>query len=45
MFDVSFFFYRDLQHRNIVTLLGVSSAQNPFYLVTEFCAKVSVSVP
>ncbi|XP_027051167.1 megakaryocyte-associated tyrosine-protein kinase-like [Pocillopora damicornis] len=29
----------NLQHRNIVTLLGVSLAKNPLYLVTEFCAR------
>ena len=28
-----------------MTLLGVSLAKNPLYLVTEFCAKVSVSAP
>ena len=28
-----------------MTLLGVSMAENPFYLVTEFCGKVSVSAP
>ena len=28
-----------------MTLLGVSLDEKPFYLVTEFCAKVSVSAP
>ena len=40
-----FLFYRNLRHNNIVELLGVSLTGIPFYLVTEFCAKVSVSVP
>jgi len=33
--------YRNLNHTNIVKLLGVSLDRNPFYIVTEFCTQVS----
>lgn len=33
--------YRNLNHKNLVKLLGVSLDGNPIYIVTEFCGKVS----
>lgn len=32
---------RNLSHKNLVKLLGVSLDGNPIYIVTEFCGKVS----
>lgn len=34
------FFYRNLNHKNLVKLMGVSLGK-PIYIVTEFCGKVS----
>ena len=31
---------RNLNHKNLVKLLGVSLDGNPIYIVTEFCGKV-----
>ena len=32
--------FRDLSHKNLVRLLGVSLDGSPVYIVTEFCGKV-----
>lgn len=37
---ISFAFCRDLNHKNLVKLIGVSVGK-PIFIVTEFCGKVS----
>ena len=35
---------RNLSHKNLVKLLGVSLDGNPIYIVTEYCGKVTLLV-
>ena len=35
---------RNLSHKNLVKLLGVSLDGSPIYIVTEFCGKVISSI-
>lgn len=39
-FTYPLFFCRDLNHKNLVKLIGVSVGK-PIFIVTEFCGKVS----
>ena len=41
VYCVYFLVDRNLNHKNLVKLLGVSLDGNPIYIVTEFCGKVS----
>ena len=36
--------YRELRHRNLVSLIGVSIDATPVYIVTEYMAKVCMHI-